>query len=180
MSEVSERYKLLSDAFAAKIAQVSDWDAPSPCAGWSARDVVGHVVQTQGMFLGFVGEAMGELPSVAEDPVGAWDGARAKVQARLDDPGGAAAEFDGFSGRSTFEAAVDKFLNTDLVMHGWDLARAAGLNDDIAPEDITRIRAYMEPMGDALRNPQAFGPEVTVPDDADEQTKLLGFLGRQA
>jgi hypothetical protein len=34
--------------------------------------------------------------------------------------------------------------------------------------------------GHLLRSPQAFGPEVEPPADADDQTKLLAFLGRRA
>ena len=34
--------------------------------------------------------------------------------------------------------------------------------------------------GDMLRSPQAFGPEVEPPADADDLTKLLAFLGRHA
>ena len=47
------------------------------------------------------------------------------------------------------------------------------------PEDVERVRRNMESMGDALRGPQAFGPEVDAPSDADEQGKLLAFLGRR-
>ncbi|HLI73307.1 MAG TPA: TIGR03086 family metal-binding protein, partial [Acidimicrobiales bacterium] len=142
MSEVSERYKRLSDAFAAKIAAVpaDKWSSPSPCSEWTARDVVRHVVSTQGMFLGFVGREIGEIPSVDDDPAGAWDAARAQVQAVLDDPERASQEFDGITGRSTFEAAVGRFLCMDLVVHGWDLARSAGLDERIAPEDVGRVR----------------------------------------
>ncbi|MFD4761028.1 maleylpyruvate isomerase N-terminal domain-containing protein [Streptomyces sp. NPDC058439] len=37
---------LLSDEFLARIAAIptTRWDASSPCAGWTARDVVAHVV----------------------------------------------------------------------------------------------------------------------------------------
>jgi uncharacterized protein (TIGR03086 family) len=182
MTEVSERYKRLSDAFAAKIAAVPGdrWDSQSPCEDWKARDVVAHVVQTQGMFLGFIGQELGDMPSVDEDPGGAWDAARAKVQANLDDPDKASQEFDGLTGRSTFEAAVDRFLNSDLVMHGWDLARATGQVDTMQPEDITRVHEYLAPMAEmpGMRGPNAFGEEVDVPDDADDQAKLLAFLGR--
>ena len=39
MSEISERYARLAEAFAAKIAAVPDeaWSNPSPCAEWTAR-----------------------------------------------------------------------------------------------------------------------------------------------
>jgi uncharacterized protein (TIGR03086 family) len=180
MSEVSERYRRLGDAFAAKIAAVpaDKWDAKTPCGDWTARDLVEHVVNTQGMFLGFVGQQMGDLPPVADDPSAAWDAARSRMQRELDDPERAGAEFQGFQGPSTFEAAVGRFLCMDLVVHGRDLARTAGLDERIAPEDIARVRAQAEEFGAALRSPQAFGPEVEVPAGAGDQDKLLAFLGR--
>lgn len=181
MSEISQRYGRLSDAFAAKVAAVSPqmWSQPTPCEGWTARDLVGHVVQTQGMFLGFIGEQLGDVPSVDDDPVAAWNAARAVLQAKLDDPSTATKEFDGVTGRSTFEAAVDRFLNFDLVVHGWDLARATGQDERIDPEDVERIRRQAEGFGDMMRGPQAFGAELDAPADADDQTKLLAFLGRR-
>src|SRR3954465_9633644 len=103
MSEVSERYARRGEEFADKGAAVPDgkWESPSPCEGWTARDVVRHVVQTQGMFLGFIGRELGDLPSLAADPAPGWNAPRAVVQANLDDPEVAATEFDGFTGRST-------------------------------------------------------------------------------
>ncbi len=180
MSEISKRYQRLSDAFAEKVAAVPDdaWDKASPCAGWTTRDLVQHVVDTQGLFLGFVGKELGAIPSVDSDPVGAWDAARAKIQHELDDPTLATAEFDGFLGRTTFEASVDKFLAVDQVVHGWDLARAAGLDETIAPEDVTRVREIAESYGEVARSPQVFGPAVEAPAGADEQTRLIAFLGR--
>ena len=61
MSEVSERYRRLSDAFATKVAAVpaDKWDAPTPCGDWTTRDLVRHVVDTQGLFLGLVGKQIG-------------------------------------------------------------------------------------------------------------------------
>src|SRR3954452_17370825 len=133
MTEVSERYRRLADAFAAKIAAVpaDRWSSPSPCAEWTARDVVRHVITTQGMFLGFVNRELVDIPSVDDDPAAAWDAARAVVLADLEDPERAAAEYEGFQGKSTFEAGVDRFLCFDLIVHGWDLARTAGLDERI-------------------------------------------------
>ncbi|HEV7524403.1 MAG TPA: maleylpyruvate isomerase N-terminal domain-containing protein, partial [Acidimicrobiia bacterium] len=110
MSEVSERYTRLSDAFAAKIAAVpaDRWSAQSPCPDWTALDVVDHVVNAQGMILGLVGRELGEVPSAHDDPLAAWNAARAVVQSDLEDPAVAGAEFDGFMGKSTFEGAVDR------------------------------------------------------------------------
>ena len=38
---------------------------------------------------------------------------------------------------------------------------------------------HLQTMGDALRSPGAFGAEVEVPAGADEQQKMLAFLGRK-
>jgi uncharacterized protein (TIGR03086 family) len=182
MTENSERYARLADAFAVKIAAVPEarWSDQSPCAEWTALGVVKHVISSQGMFLGFVGREIGDLPDPDADPLAAWNAARSVVQHDLDDPVRANAEFEGFSGTSTFEAAVGRFLCMDLVVHGWDLARAAGLDEDMDPQDIARVSEQATAFGDMLRSPQAFGPEVAAPADADEQVKLLAFLGRRA
>jgi hypothetical protein len=37
----------------------------------------------------------------------------------------------------------------------------------------------MEPMDEVLRASGHYGPRVRVPEDADEQTRLLAFIGRQ-
>ena len=182
MTEISERYARLADAFAAKIAAVpaDRWSSPSPCENWTARDIVTHVVSTQGLFLGFVGRSLGDIPSVDDDPLAAFTAARTVVQADLEDPARAAAEYEGFMGTMTFETGVDRFLNFDLVVHGWDLARATGLDDHIEPADLQRIRVAAEGFGDAMRGPNAFGPEVEPPPGADDQQRVMAFLGRRA
>ncbi len=181
MTEISERYNRLADEFAAKIAAVpaDRWTEQSPCPEWTALDVVRHVITTQGMFQGLVGRSMpDDMPSVDADPLVAWNAARAVTQADLDDPARATEEFDGGMGRMSFENAVDRFLCFDLVVHGWDLAHATGLDEGIAPQDLDHVRVQAEGFGDAMRGPQAFGPEVQPPPGADDQQKLLAFLGR--
>ncbi|MGX7680891.1 TIGR03086 family metal-binding protein [Jatrophihabitans sp. DSM 45814] len=180
--DIADRYRELTRVFTEKVAAVpSDrWDSPSPCAGWDARDVVDHVVQTHGMFLGLVGRSFpDDIPAVSDDPLAAWSVARDTVQAELDDPVRAKAEFEGTFGRSTFEQAVDGFLGFDQVVHGWDLAHATGLDERIDPVEVQRVAAQADRLGDALRTPGACGPAITPPADADEQTRLLMKLGRQ-
>lgn len=181
MSEISERYARLADAFADKVAAVPPerWDSPSPCPDWTARDVVRHVVTSQTGFRRLVGRETEELPSVEDDPVAAWAAARYAVQRDLEDPQLATTEYDGLNGRSTFEAAVDTYLCTDLVVHGWDLARATGLDDRMDPGEIARVQEMAHAMGPALRSPGAFGPKLEAPEGADAQDRLLAFLGRR-
>ncbi len=84
----------------------------------------------------FVGRELGELPSVDDDPVAAWAGARDAVQADLDDPTRAEAVFQGFRGPTTLAAAVDRFIGFDQVVHRWDLARATGLDERMDPVEV--------------------------------------------
>jgi uncharacterized protein (TIGR03086 family) len=98
--------------------------------------------------------------------------------ADLEDPERAATEFEGMAGRTSFEKAVDGFLCFDLVVHGWDLARATGQDESIDAADVARVQQQAEAFGPALRSPQAFGPEVEAPAGADAQARLLAFLGR--
>ena len=141
--------------------------------------MVGHVIESQGMFLGLVGAELGDIPSVDDDPAAAWDAARAVVQARLDDPAQAGEEFDGLLGRSSFESAVDRFLSSDLVVHGWDLARATGQDDSIDPAEAERVLDGAKQFpSESFRSPRVAGPEVPVPADADVQTRMVAFYGR--
>jgi uncharacterized protein (TIGR03086 family) len=185
MTEIADRYRRLSEQFARRIAAVQPdgWSEPTPCAGWTVADLVAHVVQTQGMFRGFVGRQTPEV-DVADDPAGAWRIASSLVQSDLDDPALAAETFVGMAGEQTFEEAVDRFLDFDLVVHGWDLAHATGQDEAIAEEDLRRVdtaaREMEEVYGDAMRGPQGFGPEVPVGPEASEQEGLLAFLGRRA
>jgi uncharacterized protein (TIGR03086 family) len=182
VTEISDRYRRLSDQFSERLAAVplDGWNAPTPCEDWNARQLVQHVVDSQGMFLGLVGRQMGDIPSVDDNPKAAFDAARDQVLADLEDPERAKVEFEGFFGRSTFEAAVDRFLSFDLVVHGWDLARATGQDEHIDDADVRRVREDSAKFGDAIRSSGAMGPEVEAPPDADEQTRMLAYLGRRA
>ncbi len=106
--------------------------------------------------------------------------ARAVVQADLDDPERAGNEFDGFFGRSSFAEAIDRFICGDLVVHGWDLARATGQDECMDPDELKRALPALQAFGDALRSPQVMGPPLDPPLDADEQTTLLAFTGRRS
>jgi uncharacterized protein (TIGR03086 family) len=106
--------------------------------------------------------------------------ATGRILRDLEDRERAAATFDGFMGTSTFEAGVNQFLAADLVIHGWDLARATGQDDTIAPTDLAEMQEAVKHFPEeAMRSPGAFGPAVEVADDASDQDKLMGFLGRK-
>lgn len=182
MSEVADRFRRLSDDFTARVQAVpaDRWESPAPCQGWTARDVVGHMTSNAGFFFTLIGRDAPQGPSVEDDPLGAWLTARTALQLALDDPEVANAEYDSPSmgGRGTFEQAVDRFGNFDVLVHTWDLARAAGLDERLDPFEVHRAFEAALPMDEMLRSPGVCGPKLDPPPGADEKTQFLAFLGR--
>jgi uncharacterized protein (TIGR03086 family) len=74
--------------------------------------------------------------------------------------------------------AIDRFYTSDVFMHTWDLARATGQDDTLDPDLCAELLSGMQPMEDLIRGSGQFGPAVPVADDADPQTRLIGFIGR--
>jgi uncharacterized protein (TIGR03086 family) len=181
MSEYTDRYRKVADEFTAMVQAVPEaaWDNPAPCEGWVARDVVRHLVEWVPAFFESYWELAFEAgPPVDGDPVGAWLALDHTLTALLDDDEMAASVRETPMGTVTLEAALDMAVTGDIFVHQWDLARATGLDDRLDPDEVHRQFAGMEPMDEALRQSGHFGPRVAVPADADEQTKLIAFLGR--
>lgn len=191
MSEISDRYRRRADAFESKVAAVGagQWSNPSPCAAWDARDVVRHIVSMHGVMLRPVDRSPSPAPSVDDDPLAALKAARADVEALLDDAELADTECDTPAGRMTVARQIDEVVSDDLVLHGWDLARATGQDDTMDPQDVERLwsstTAIPAEIMEKYRTPGAFGPgievfgpAVEVAESAPLQDRLLGLIGR--
>ena len=182
MSEISERYRNVARQFTQRVTGVPDdaWDNPAPCEGWVARDVVGHLVDwLPAFFFGTWDIELPPGPSVDEDPVAAWAVVNGAIQVSLDDPTIAERERDTRMGRSTFAQTIDQICTGDILIHTWDLARATGLDETLDAGEVHRFVEGMEPLDEILRRSGQYGPRVEVPDDADEQTRLIAFVGRR-
>jgi uncharacterized protein (TIGR03086 family) len=173
--EIGGRFGAVCDAVPA-----DRWGWPSPVEDWAARDVVRHLVEWFPSFLSS-GAAI-DLPpgpSVDEDPVGAWRHLQHEVQALLDDPASVDLVLSNpHIGSVAVPDAVSQFFTGDVFMHTWDLARATGQDGTLDPDRCAVMVAGMEQFEDAMRGSGQYGARVVVPDDADAQTKLLGFIGR--
>jgi uncharacterized protein (TIGR03086 family) len=180
MSSISDRYQKVAAGFTARAESVPDerWSQPSPCDGWDARAVVDHMVSAHNMFLGFVGKAFEPSESAANDPVAAWTEARDAMLAALEDPETARTEYDSPFGHSVFEESADRFVTNDVLVHTWDLARAIGGDERLDADEVGVALTAFESIGDSVRSPRVFGPEIPLADDASEQDRLLGFTGR--
>jgi uncharacterized protein (TIGR03086 family) len=74
--------------------------------------------------------------------------------------------------------AGHRFL--DVLIHGWDLAKATDQDTRLDPELVDACWEVITPQIDLLKGSGMFGSEIAVPDDADPQTRLLATLGRRA
>ena len=183
MSEISDRYRRVAGRFTARAEEVPDgsWDRPAPCEGWVARDVVRHLVEWVPAFFDAAGgPTIPTGPSVDDDPVGAWRTMSDGIQSLLDDPTASAAVIEHpRAGAHRFDDAVGMFVLGDVVVHTWDLARATGLDETLDADVVHDMLVGMEPLDDMLRSSGQYGPKVDVGADADEQTRLIAFTGRQ-
>ena len=180
MTDISARYARLADTMTRRVDGIPDgaWDDPTPCEEWTVRDLVKHLAETHAMFGGFVKLPAADGPDPADDPRGAWVAARDQMQAWLDDPEVAEAEFEGMGGTTTLQDSVNQFICFDLNVHGWDLAHATGQDETIDPEELPQLWQDVEGLGDMIRSSGTCGPEVAAPQDATAQEKLLAYLGR--
>jgi len=176
----AERHREIGRVFLDRVRGTRSWDAPSPVAGWTARDVVRHLVEWLPSFLaGGSSVRLPAVPSVDDDPIGAWQAHADAVQALLDDPATAELTLSNqHIGQLPVDRAIDQFYTSDVFMHTWDLARATGQDDRLDPEFCVVLLAGMQPLEDIMRSSGQYGPRVPVTDDADAQTKLLAFIGR--
>jgi uncharacterized protein (TIGR03086 family) len=178
----AQEFREIAGRFGEVVAGVrpDQWDDPAPVEGWAARDVVAHLVEWFPPFL--ASGALVELPagpSAQDDPVGAWRHLQQEVQALLDDPRSADLVLsDPHIGDVPLPRAVSQFFTGDVFQHTWDLARATGQPDTLDPERCEAMLAGMEPMEEAMRGSGHYGPRVEVPADADAQTRMIGFIGR--
>jgi uncharacterized protein (TIGR03086 family) len=178
-TDPAERHRAVSAEFTARVRGASDWDAPAPVAGWCARDVVGHLVE---WFPDFLKTATGLVldlgPPPGVDPVAAWQVQADAVQRLLDGPQAATRFQHRMVGELPLPDAVDRFYTTDVFMHTWDLARATGQDERLDPQTCADLLAGMAEIEELLRSSGQYGAPVPVPEDADVQTRLLGFIGR--
>jgi uncharacterized protein (TIGR03086 family) len=164
---------------------VSRLDDPTPCAEWTVRQLLEHMIVQHH---GFAGAAEGAHADAAAwrpvplsaDPVAEYDAAADHVVAAFTADGALDGEFylgEIAGGVSVPARTGMSFHLLDYVAHTWDLAEAVGV-DAAALLDDELIAAALEisaliPGGDARTGPGAsFAPVV----DPVEDTPLARFL----
>jgi uncharacterized protein (TIGR03086 family) len=188
MDDVLELHRQAAGRFGERVLAVrpDQWHLATPCSEWDVRALVNHLVYENrwavdlvaGKTVADVGDRYeGDL--LGDDPVSAWHESLAAARDALDERG----VLDRTVHLSYGDEAATEYLTqlvTDLTVHGWDLARAIGLDDQLDPELVGFVWQAWKDREDMVRGSGMFGEHIDVSDDADTQTKLLALLGRRA
>jgi uncharacterized protein (TIGR03086 family) len=161
----AEDHRATAGHFTSLVRTATDWDAPAPCEGWVARDVVRHLVEwLPGFLASGAGVQLPPGPSVDVDPVGAWEAHAVAVQRLLDDPESPSVTLRNPNlGELPLPDAIAMFYTSDVFLHTWDLARATGQDERLDPQRCAAMLEGMLPMDDLLRRSGHYGPARAGP-----------------
>lgn len=179
---VAEQHRSAVAALTAVIDAVEPdaWDRPSPCQDWAARDVLGHLIETERSFLGTREVGLGPAPELSSDPAAAWRRHVDEITPIVTDDTFLATPYEGYFGPTTAGETWQRFYVFDMVVHRWDLATATGLDSPFSDDEIDRIEAATAALGDNIYMEGVCRAGVEAPAGADRQTKVLATLGRSA
>lgn len=176
------------DAFGDRLAVLDhdDLDAPTPCADWTVRDLLDHIVDEElwapPLLAGEPAEDIGdrfEGDRLGDDPFAAWRAAADATRAATTSEAALTADVQ-LPGRVISGADLLMELFADHVIHTWDLARATG-GDERLPDDlVAACSEWFDAHENTWRAEGQIGAPAAVPTDADTQTKLLARFGRDA
>ena len=81
-------------------------------------------------------------------------------------------------GSPTPSADVGALLVAEMVLHGWDIARASGQEYPCAGNVVAATAAAVEASAELFRRYQGFAEPVPVPDSAPAFDRVLAASGR--
>jgi uncharacterized protein (TIGR03086 family) len=175
------------DFFTAIITRLGedDWERPTPCAGWTARDVLGHLATSMRVGISVMhgreptwpdATRPGEL--VEGDPVKFWRGTVVQVRDVLRN-----ADLTRVMETPLGQTVADDLAIPviDLYVHAWDLGVAADIAVEIPAGVIDYAHAYIDPLpGEMIRGAnRAFGPQVRGPASATPTKRFIAWTGRR-
>jgi uncharacterized protein (TIGR03086 family) len=180
------RFRAAIDQASPIVASINphDYQLPTPCDEWNVEQLINHVIGALTMFRdaavdGTVDPALFTRDLIAGDAAASFDAAGAaavqawSVDGRLD--GTANLPFGEFPAVFALQLPA-----MDMVVHGWDLATATGQHVEWNPELVAATLAFsLETFTSPQFRGADFAAPVEVPDDADDLTRLVAFLGRK-
>ncbi len=166
--------------------RADQWQAPTPNTEWDVKQVGNHIIGEnlwaaellRGKTIAEVGNKFdGDL--AGSDPAAAY---RASVSVATDAVTAPRAmetichlSFGDFSGA---DYSAQLFL--DLLIHGWDIAKATQQDTRLPPDLVEACIPIAQQITTMARSTGVYGDNLAVSPDADQQTKLLALVGRRA
>ncbi len=176
---------------AALVGGVSDnqLGGVTPCPAYTLGDLLDHV---GGLSVAFTAAARkAEPPGGSQGPSGdasrLEEGWRDRIARDLDALAAAWTEPQAWTGTAVaggveMPAEVAALVALDeLVVHGWDVARASGQPYDVDPVSLDAVHGFVAQFsgpGQEESRAGLFGPVVPVPDDAPLLDRVVGMAGR--
>jgi uncharacterized protein (TIGR03086 family) len=160
-------------------------DAPTPCAAFTVRDLLAHLIGLTGAFR----EAADKRPA-PEPAEGAGRGAALPADWRRLLAGRLTALAEAWHGRDAWEGSTRaggvtlpagvaaQVALDELVLHGWDLARATGQPFSCDRSSLQVVYALLAPEADNPARAPMFGPVVDVPYGSPFLDRVVGLGGR--
>jgi uncharacterized protein (TIGR03086 family) len=177
--------------FAALVAGVGleQWHDDTPCSEWDVRTLVHHLLSEQlrvpPMFEGLTIEQVGDRfeGDLMGDDASAWppllDSAMEQAHAVVAQPGALERTVHLSFGDVHGQEYVMQ-LTADLAIHSWDLARATGQDDTLAPAVVALLLSWTEANADLVAGSGMFAPAIGTAAGAPDDVRLLALLGRRA
>ena len=163
-------------------------DAPTPCPDLSLGALIDHVGGFARVFAASAKKEIGELTSQPPDPRAenlepSWRARIAADLAALADAWDAPDAWDGMTqagGQELPGAMAGRIALDELVVHGWDIARAIGRPFECDAATLREVESTVNTVRDGNDGdmPGLFGPVVPVADNAPALAKVLGLTGR--
>jgi len=157
--------------------------SPTPCGSWDLHALLAHLLHWTPVLAEAGRGAPVAPPDESADPVtGDWADTLNAARDRLADTWSAPAAWDGtvsLGGPEPLPAPmIGGMVLGELVLHGWDLGRALGLEPEWTDDLLAATLGAVEGMAAQGREMGVFGPEVPVGDDASTLDRLVAVSGR--
>ncbi|GGU92013.1 hypothetical protein GCM10010211_68520 [Streptomyces albospinus] len=157
-----------------------DLRRPTPCAGWTVRQLLDHMVWESLMAASIAEGAPRDdhtADHLGDDHVAAFEGSARTALAVFTGSGMLHRTFGPYEAPG---GLLVQQVTVELLAHGWDLARAIGAPTDLAPEAAAEtLEAARLIYGAAPRTEgSSFAPERAAPPGATGADRLAAYLGR--
>ncbi|MDY6055057.1 TIGR03086 family metal-binding protein [Micrococcus sp.] len=174
------RWLAASGPFTEVVRGVADWEAPTPCEGWSARDLLDHVITSQRDFAARQGREVPVFDGSRSQLSLQWIKHEAAMSALAGDETFIDETMDTATGPMSVGEALVHYYGFDLLVHRWDLARSQGRQESFTEEEMDRVEAVLDSFGDQAYQPGILAGPLQAPAGAGRQERLLARLGRRA